>query len=195
MWKKNKEEITITYADFVELGTTERGEVPAGRDALVERVLRRLAVRRLLDVRGQLFQVGLPDPRRQQGVLLAQRRLGPEQFEVGPAVAAGLAKRAAVVEHPEAPAAAREGALAPAAAVPPSPVHAHHRHAAAEGDLPVECPLHRRRPPLAANVQRPAHRHGPRVIALGRADVRRRALARRGRRLGCHFLQQLRDQL
>ena len=186
---KNEE---TTYADFVELRAAERGEVAAGGDALVERVLRRPAGGLVLDVRGQV-EVGLPDSRRQQGVLLAQRRLGPEHAEVTAttpargAVAAGLAQAAAVVEHPEAPATAREGALAPSAAVPSPSVHAQHRHAAAERHLPAEGPLHRRRPPVAPDVERPAHCHLPRVLGRGRADVRRLLGHGRGRRIGCHY--------
>lgn len=184
-----------TYADFVELWAAERGEVPAGGDALVERVLAALpADGGALDVRRQL-EVGLPDPRRQQRVLLAQRRLRPEHAEVSPACRAvaggGLAEGAGVVEHPEALAAARERTLLPPVAVLAHLVHAQHRHAAAEGDLPAERPLHRRRPPLAADVDRPAHRRLPRFLGLRlrRADVHRVVAARRRRRrgrLGCH---------
>jgi hypothetical protein len=178
-----------TYADFVELGAAERGEVAAGGDALVERVLRRPADGLVLDVSRQ-FEVGLPDPSRQQRVLLAQRRLGAEHAEVAPArraVAAGRAKGAAVVEHPEAPAAAREGALAPTSTVPAPSVHAQHRHAAAERDLPAEGALHRRWPPLATDAERPAHRRLPRVLGRGRVEVIRVLARRRRRRVGRHF--------
>lgn len=54
------------------------------------------------------FLHGLPDPRRQQRVLLAQRRLGPEHAAkvttpVRGAITGGLDQAAVVVEHPEAP--------------------------------------------------------------------------------------------
>jgi hypothetical protein len=191
-----KNEETTAYADFVELRATERREVAAGGDALVERVLRRPAAGglRVFDVRGQ-FEVGLPDPRRQHRVLLAQRRLGPEHAEVANpargAVAGGLDQAAAVVEHPEAPTTAGEGPLAPCATAPPRSVHAQHRHAAAERDLPAEGPLHRRRPPVAPDIERPAHCHLPRVLGRGRADVRRLLPRGRGRRIGCHFCSQV----
>ena len=101
-----------TYPKGVELWAFECGEVAAGGDALVERVHVGPAGGLALDVVQVDAVQLLLDPGRQHGVLLAERGLGPEHAEVAaPARGAVRAEAAAVVEHAEALAAARERAL------------------------------------------------------------------------------------